>query len=579
MSPEEGTGGPTEDFDGKSAAPASQHGVDVKTSGLRVRPPRVLQFTLTRQIVLGGLPVASAESEMSSHRVASRQSRSRLPPRGHGAERRRMAGGPGVQGDLAKPVLVPATGRRRRSCQHRLVPAALSPGPPMSSPVSSRFVISALDESLERSVSVGVVRGVVLPAVPDDVEPGAGEDSHGVWVVVSTGDGAVVEVGGPDVSASRVAREVGDGVAQLFVAGSAKADGSDLSGLPGGGCDSGQAGQRFWSGEAGAAVADFGEESCGADAAGPGQAGEDMRVSVQGQLFVDLDRQGFDLLAQAGQHGQKCSGDMGFGGAVFADGAAWGGGETGVQYGWVGSAAVADAGQPCGEPFGREPVGAFLAIEAVQKRQADLAVDVGEQTYGAREHTAQVFTQLVSQAHAVVDQVLAGAASAAQRVRGGAVRCERPQPGAIGTQRVSEHECVEAIVLIAGRTVSAAQILDLIGTDHHDRQAASKQGIDHRSIGAFDGDLGDTVFGEQCEQPAQACVAVLDGLTQDLLTAGVNNRDRVIIASPVDSSGQSVGRFVGQGNWGTLQDSLLAAEPSGKPTRTSVPERGSRIAH
>jgi len=31
-----------------------------------------------------------------------------------------MVGGPGVQGDLAKPVLVPATGRRRRSCQHRL---------------------------------------------------------------------------------------------------------------------------------------------------------------------------------------------------------------------------------------------------------------------------------------------------------------------------------------------------------------------------------------------------------------------------------------------------------------------------
>ena len=45
MSPEEQTGGPTEDFDGKSAAPASQHVVDVKTSGLRVRPPRVLQFT------------------------------------------------------------------------------------------------------------------------------------------------------------------------------------------------------------------------------------------------------------------------------------------------------------------------------------------------------------------------------------------------------------------------------------------------------------------------------------------------------------------------------------------------------
>ncbi len=44
MSSKEQTAGPTEDVDGKSAAPASQHVADVKTSGVRVRPPRVLQF-------------------------------------------------------------------------------------------------------------------------------------------------------------------------------------------------------------------------------------------------------------------------------------------------------------------------------------------------------------------------------------------------------------------------------------------------------------------------------------------------------------------------------------------------------
>jgi hypothetical protein len=140
----------------------------------------------------------------------------------------------------------------------------------------------------------------------------------------------------------------------------------------------------------------------------------------------------------------------------------------------------------------------------------------------------------------------------------------RPQPGAIGTQRVGQHESVEAIIFVAGRTVAAAQILDLIGADDDDGQATGEQSVDHRSIGAFDGDLSDTVFGEQVEQAAQARIAVLDGLTRDLLTAGINNRDRVIVASPVDSSGQAVGRLVGQRNWGTLQHSLLAAEPSGE---------------
>ena len=41
----------------------------------------------------------------------------------------------------------------------------------------------------------GVVGEVVVPAVPDDVCPGSGEDAYGVGVVVSAGDGAVVEVG------------------------------------------------------------------------------------------------------------------------------------------------------------------------------------------------------------------------------------------------------------------------------------------------------------------------------------------------------------------------------------------------
>ena len=146
------------------------------------------------------------------------------------------------------------------------------------------------------------------------------------------------------------------------------------------GCNSGEAGQRFWCGEAGAAGADLGEQSCGADAAGAGQAGEDVRIGVQGQLFVDLDRQGFDLFAHSAQHGQKRSRDVGFGGSVFADGTAWCGGQAGVEDRSVGAAAVADAGQPSGESFGREPVGAVLAVEAVQECQADLAVDVSEES-------------------------------------------------------------------------------------------------------------------------------------------------------------------------------------------------------
>ena len=91
-------------------------------------------------------------------------------------------------------------------------------------------------------------------------------------VVVAAGAGAVVEVGGPGVGVAGVAGEVADRVAQLFVGGPAESDVRDLAGLAGGGGDAGQAGQRFGGGEAGAAVADLGEQPGGADGARAGQA-------------------------------------------------------------------------------------------------------------------------------------------------------------------------------------------------------------------------------------------------------------------------------------------------------------------
>jgi len=66
----------------------------------------------------------------------------------------------------------------------------------------SRLVLG--EDSLECAVFVGGVGEVVLPAVPDDVQPGAGEDAYGVGVVVPAGSGPVVEVGGPGVDQSGV---------------------------------------------------------------------------------------------------------------------------------------------------------------------------------------------------------------------------------------------------------------------------------------------------------------------------------------------------------------------------------------
>src|ERR1700757_540848 len=101
----------------------------------------------------------------------------------------------------------------------------------MSSPVSSRAALLLVEQCLEGAMFGGVVGGVVLPAVPDDVEPGASQDADRVGVVVASGSGAVVEIGGPGVGASAVAGEVGDRFAELFVCGPAESDVFDLAGL------------------------------------------------------------------------------------------------------------------------------------------------------------------------------------------------------------------------------------------------------------------------------------------------------------------------------------------------------------
>jgi hypothetical protein len=145
-------------------------------------------------------------------------------------------------------------------------------------------------------VFVCVVGHTVLPASPDDVQPGAGECAYGVGVVVAAGSGALVKVGCPRVGVVRVAGEVGDGAAQLFVDGPPECDDLDFAGLAGGGCGARRTGQGLWGGEASTGIADLGEQAGGGYGCGTGQRGEDCRVGMVGELFGYLVVQGSDLL-------------------------------------------------------------------------------------------------------------------------------------------------------------------------------------------------------------------------------------------------------------------------------------------
>ena len=153
---------------------------------------------------------------------------------------------------------------------------------------------------------------------------------------------------------------------------------------------------------------------------------------------------------------------MGLGGGVVAGGPAGRVQEPLVQHGGVGAAGVALLGQPVAQPLGGEPVGAVLGVEAGQEREADLGVDVFEQADGAGQDVAQVRAELVGRGDTVFDQVLAGTAGTAQGDGGLGVGDQRSEPGPVGAQGVGQHVGVEPVVLVAGRAVAAAQVLDLV---------------------------------------------------------------------------------------------------------------------
>jgi hypothetical protein len=64
-----------------------------------------------------------------------------------------------------------------------------------------------------------VVGHTVLPAAPDDVDPGSREDAHRVRMALAAAGGPTIDVGCPVVAEAAVRGEVGERIAQFLVAG------------------------------------------------------------------------------------------------------------------------------------------------------------------------------------------------------------------------------------------------------------------------------------------------------------------------------------------------------------------------
>jgi hypothetical protein len=68
---------------------------------------------------------------------------------------------------------------------------------------------------------------------------------------------------------------------------------------------------------------------------------------------------------------------------------------------------------------------------------------------------------------------------------------QRPQPGLVGADDIGQDEGVEAVVLVPGRPVAAAEVDQLAGWDDVDSQASGQQRLHDRPVGSFDADRAD----------------------------------------------------------------------------------------
>ena len=115
----------------------------------------------------------------------------------------------------------------------------------------------------------------------------------------------------------------------------------------------------------------------------------------------------------------------------------------------------------------------------------------------------------------------------------GGVDQQRAQSAPVGADHVGQDVGIEPVVVVPGRPVAAAQVLQLAGWDDVDDQPGCAQRVDDRAVGAFDPDLGHVSGQQPLDHGAQPGRVVGDREPQDLLPVRGDDRDRVVVFGPV----------------------------------------------
>src|SRR5712692_4162879 len=222
----------------------------------------------------------------------------------------------------------------------------------MRHPVSTPVASSRGEDELRRPMPSDVVRGVILPAPPQDADPRPGKDPNRVRVIAAATERAGVDGGRPGGGVARVVGKGGERVAEALVAGPAKDDGVMLAGGVGDGRDAGFGGELFVRGEAGAVIAQLGEDLRGVHGTTAGQALNEWAVGMVSEGGGDRRAELLDLRDEGHEDRDEAADDLAAGVGFRLPGLAGGRAtEARQQLGGRAPAGVAVLGEELREPL------------------------------------------------------------------------------------------------------------------------------------------------------------------------------------------------------------------------------------
>jgi hypothetical protein len=142
--------------------------------------------------------------------------------------------------------------------------------------------------------------------------------------------------------------------------------------------------------------------------------------------------------------------------------------ELGQQLGGLLAAGVALAGQKRLQARLAQPARVGRAGVALQERERDPAVEMGEQAERAGPEALELGSQLVGQRGPCADEVLPRPGQRPQRLGLIAVGLQHPEAVMVGARQLAEHERVEAIGLSARDPKPIAGRRDLVWVQRQD---------------------------------------------------------------------------------------------------------------